>query len=137
VLYGCESALPTVFYADVLAIELRSASVNNRDLLFLLISRRSRHRAGTRYFSRGIDTFGNTSNFNETEQIILLDPLPTNGEPIRRGRVDGRERLSFVQTRGSVPIFWAEVNNLRYKPDLQVMEVPETVSGCPLTERYG
>ena len=92
------------------------------------MSRRSRHRAGTRYFSRGIDKLGHTSNFNETEQIILLDPLPANGESVRRGRVDGRERLSFVQTRGSVPLFWAEINNLRYKPDLQIMEVPETVS---------
>jgi hypothetical protein len=45
-----------------------------------------------------------------------------------RGRVDGREKLSYVQTRGSVPVFWAEVNNLRYKPDLQIMDIPETVS---------
>ncbi|ORY27995.1 inositol/phosphatidylinositol phosphatase [Naematelia encephala] len=110
------------------SVELRSATINNRDLLFLLIARRSRQRAGTRYFSRGIDAQGNTSNFNETEQIILLDPLPDNGEPIRRGRVDGRERLSFVQTRGSVPLFWAEINNLRYKPDLQIMDIPETAS---------
>ncbi|CAD6579043.1 MAG: hypothetical protein TREMPRED_002343 [Tremellales sp. Tagirdzhanova-0007] len=109
-------------------VDLRSASINNRELLFLLLSRRSRHRAGTRYFSRGIDAQGNTSNFNETEQIVLLDPLPDNGQPLRGGRVEGKERLSFVQTRGSAPLFWAEVNNLRYKPDLQVMEVPETSS---------
>lgn len=57
----------------------------------------------------------------------MFDPLPTDGEPVRRGRVDGKEKLSFVQTRGSVPIFWAEINNLRYKPDLQVMDMPETV----------
>lgn len=36
--------------------------------------------------------------------------------------------MSFVQVRGSVPMFWAEVNNLRYKPDLQVMDIPESVS---------
>ena len=112
----------------MLAVELRSAVVNNRDLLFLLISRRSRHRVGTRYFTRGIDIQGNVANFNETEQIVLLDPLPANGEPARRGRVDGRERLSFVQVRGSVPLFWAEINNLRYKPDLQIMDIPESVS---------
>lgn len=82
---------------------------------------------GTRYFSRGIDVRGNVANFNETEQIVLLDPLPENGEPLRPGRVDGRERLSFVQVRGSVPLFWAEINNLRYKPDLQIMDIPETV----------
>ena len=116
------------FIIAPLVVELRSASINNRDLLFLLLSRRSRHRAGTRYFSRGIDAQGNTSNFNETEQIVLLDPLPDNGHSLRRGRVEGQERLSFVQTRGSAPLFWAEVNNLRYKPDLQVMDTPETVS---------
>jgi len=46
--------------------------------------------------------------------------------PTTRGRVDGRERLSFVQIRGSVPVYWAEVNNLRYKPDLQIMDKPQT-----------
>ncbi|WWC92502.1 uncharacterized protein L201_007461 [Kwoniella dendrophila CBS 6074] len=109
------------------SVELRSTTLNNRDLLFLLISRRSRHRAGTRYFSRGLNSQGYVSNFNETEQIVLFDPLPENNkEQIRKGRVDGRERLSFVQTRGSVPLFWAEVNNLRYKPDLQIMDYTET-----------
>jgi len=98
--------------------------------LFFLISRRSRYRAGTRYFTRGIDINGYTANNNETEQIILFDPLPANGQNASRGRVDGKEKLSYVQTRGSVPVFWAEVNNLRYKPDLQIMDIPETVS-CP------
>lgn len=106
-------------------LELRSATINNRDFLFCLVARRSRHRVGTRYFSRGIDTSGSVSNFNETEQIILLDPVPENGK-LTRGRVDGRERLSFVQIRGSVPVYWAEVNNLRYKPDLQIMDVAQT-----------
>ncbi|WVQ95382.1 hypothetical protein IAU59_002479 [Kwoniella sp. CBS 9459] len=110
------------------SVELRSTSLHNRDLLFLLISRRSRHRAGTRYFSRGLDFQGHASNSNETEQIVLFDPLPENGGELRRGRVDGRERLSFVQTRGSVPLFWAEVNNLRYKPDLQIMDYTETAN---------
>lgn len=108
------------------SIELRSSTLNSRDLLFLLISRRSRYRAGTRYFTRGINPSGHVANFNETEQIVMYDPIPENGEAYGRGRVDGRERLSFVQTRGSVPLFWAEVNNLRYKPDLQIMDYTET-----------
>ena len=111
----------------IIAVELKSATINNRELLFFLIARRSRYRSGTRYFTRGIDTNGNTANNNETEQVVLFDPLPANGEIARRGRVEGKERLSFVQTRGSVPVFWAEVNNLRYKPDLQIMDIPETV----------
>ena len=28
--------------------------------------------------------------------------------------------LSYVQTRGSVPAYWAEINSLRYVPKLQV-----------------
>ena len=113
---------------------MRQSVINNRGLLFCLISRRSRYRAGTRYFTRGIDPTGHTANYNETEQLVLLDPPSPDGEkaapyPYMGGvaRIEGRERLSFVQVRGSVPIFWAEVNNLRYKPDLQVMDVPETV----------
>lgn len=42
--------------------------------------------------------------------------------------MEGRERFSFVQIRGSAPIFWAQVNNLRYTPDLQIMDLSETVS---------
>jgi hypothetical protein len=100
---------------------MRQSSINNRGLLFCLISRRSRYRAGTRYFTRGIDP------------LVLLDPVDPAAAAVAghmggAGRIEGRERLSFVQVRGSVPIFWAEVNNLRYKPDLQIMDVPETVS---------
>jgi len=35
--------------------------------------------------------------------------------------------LSYVQTRGSIPLYWAEINTLRYKPDLQIMEGEERV----------
>lgn len=62
----------------------------------------------------------------------MTDPAvvdPRTGFQMRgNGRVEGKERNSFVQIRGSIPLFWAEVNNLRYKPDMQVMELPETVS---------
>lgn len=90
--------------------------------MFGLISRRSRHRAGTRYFSRGIDKEGNVSNFNETEQILITDA------PGAVGKGKGEVRFSYAQTRGSVPVYWAEINNLRYKPDLKIMDVTATVS---------
>ncbi|GAA6022279.1 hypothetical protein JCM10207_008913 [Rhodosporidiobolus poonsookiae] len=101
--------------------EFKPASINGRSFLFGLISRRNRYRAGTRYFSRGIDQAGNVSNFNETEQIVLLDAEGAPG-----GGVRGDIRFSFVQTRGSVPVYWAEINNLRYKPDLKIMDVSST-----------
>ncbi|CEQ41659.1 SPOSA6832_03410 [Sporobolomyces salmonicolor] len=105
-------------------IDFKPATINGRRFLFGLISRRNRFRAGTRYFSRGIDRDGNVSNFNETEQILLLDTQ--NGEAGERAHVRGDLRFSYVQTRGSVPVYWAEINNLRYKPDLKIMDLSST-----------
>jgi hypothetical protein len=107
-------------------LEFRQTSINSRPFQFGLISRRNRFRAGTRYFSRGIDQNGNVSNFNETEQLVLLD---NNTNTSSGGEVRGEVRFSFVQTRGSVPVYWAEINNLRYKPDLKIMDLSSTV--CP------
>jgi hypothetical protein len=90
-----------------------------------LISRRSRFRAGTRYFRRGIDRDGHVANFNETEQILLLEGQPAPGT--LGSSEDKYTKLSFVQIRGSVPVFWSEINTLRYKPDLQIMDLPDTV----------
>ncbi len=66
------------------------------------------------------------ANFNETEQILLLEG-PAPGLP-RTSDSNVTAKLSFVQIRGSVPLFWAEVNTLRFKPDLQIMDLQETVS---------
>ena len=91
-----------------------------------LISRRSRHRAGTRYLRRGIDSEGHVANFNETEQLVLLEgPESAAQSPAD----DYMHKFSYVQIRGSIPLFWSEINNIKYKPDLQIMELPETVSG--------
>ncbi|CAL1696347.1 unnamed protein product [Somion occarium] len=104
------------------SFDIRPARVNGHYLKFCLISRRSRYRAGTRYFRRGIDHDGHVANFNETEQILLVD-TPNSGI----GADGGGVQLSFVQIRGSVPLFWAEVNNLRYKPDVVIMELHDAI----------
>ncbi|KAA8906152.1 hypothetical protein TRICI_005185 [Trichomonascus ciferrii] len=88
-------------------VSLHDTTYKGERVNFGLITRRSRYRAGTRYFRRGIDEDGQVANFNETEQIL---------------EAPGGEIYSFVQTRGSVPTFWGEVNNLRYKPQLQVSD---------------
>ncbi|GAA5862472.1 hypothetical protein JCM3774_002529 [Rhodotorula dairenensis] len=113
--------LPVVFGF----VEFRHASLNGRDFQFGLVSRRNRYRAGTRYFSRGIDQAGNVSNFNETEQIVILSAQPGAG-PTAAAAAAGETRFAFVQTRGSVPVYWAEINNLRYKPDLKVLDLAAT-----------
>lgn len=106
-----------------LAFDIRPARVNGHHIRLCLLSRRSRYRAGTRYFRRGIDREGHVANFVETEQVLLLDsPSPDGlGDEVTA-------QLSFVQIRGSMPMFWAEVNTLRYKPDLQIMDLQDTVS---------
>lgn len=118
-----------------------TTSIKSTPFTFALITRRSRHRGGTRYFSRGIDDQGHVSNFNETEQIVLLNDLTgraagfSGGESMHNGRVGstaGQELqvLSYVQTRGSVPVFWAEVNNLQYTPKLQIRGVETAVDAA-------
>lgn len=72
---------------------------------YCLISRRSRHRAGARYHSRGVDMDGNVSNYVETEQIIWTST----------GQVS-----SFVQVRGSIPVLWKQVVKVQYKPNLVI-----------------
>lgn len=64
-----------------------------------LVSRRSRYRAGTRYKRRGVDEDGNTANYVETEQILEFTS----------------HIVSFVQVRGSVPLYWGQTG-IKYKP---------------------
>ncbi|KAG8905656.1 hypothetical protein FRB99_008497 [Tulasnella sp. 403] len=118
--------LPVVYGS----FDLRPTNINGTPFLFCLISRRSRYRAGTRYFVRGLDSNGNAANYNETEQLILTDASPLNAIPMSAvgggfNVIEGRMRMSFVQTRGSAPIGFAEINTLRYVPDLTIMSTPE------------
>ncbi|KAF9350213.1 hypothetical protein BGX26_011569 [Mortierella sp. AD094] len=104
-------------------VEIKATDIHKKAFTLVLISRRSRHRAGTRYFSRGIDVDGNVSNFNETEQIVVVDPVVNGVAPVVAGNYI---MLAHVQTRGSIPIFWAQINNIRYTPKLQIFDNPQT-----------
>ncbi len=94
-------------------VGISNLSLNGHNITFAIISRRSKYRAGTRYFRRGIDYNGNVANFNETEQMLIINNSHNNIN-------NDYEVKSFVQTRGSVPIYWAEINNLKYKPHLKI-----------------
>ncbi|TKA27759.1 hypothetical protein B0A50_04860 [Salinomyces thailandicus] len=61
-----------------------------------LISRLSCRRAGTRFNARGVDDAGNVANFVETETIFCTDTIC----------------FSYVQCRGSVPMFWEQASGL-------------------------
>ena len=124
----CWVCLQTVPH-DATAFDIRPAFIQSRHIQLCLISRRSRYRAGTRYFRRGLDHEGHVANFNETEQLVFVEDQQSTGQ---RAFDDFGTKMSFVQIRGSVPVFWAEINTLRYKPDLQVMDLQDTVSLTPI-----
>eukprot|EP00124_Ichthyophonus_hoferi_P000495 Ihof_evm25s18 gene=Ihof_evmTU25s18 len=60
----------------------------------------------TRFNARGIDFDGNVANFCEQEQIIQSD-----------GKL-----ASYVQTRGSIPVFWTQHVNLKYAPPIVLQD---------------
>ena len=69
-----------------------------------LIARLSCRRAGTRFNARGIDDDGNVANFVETETIFCTDTLC----------------FSYVQCRGSVPVFWEQAAGLPGQQKIQI-----------------
>lgn len=68
---------------------------NTATYLLTLISRRSVERAGLRYLRRGVDDNGHCANSVETEQILST--------PDFKGKA-----YSFVQIRGSIPVFFSQ-----------------------------
>ncbi|XP_054578423.1 synaptojanin-2 isoform X2 [Eptesicus fuscus] len=78
-------------------VAIRTVYASHKQAKACLISRIGCERAGARFLTRGVNDDGHVSNFVETEQTIYMD--------------DGVS--SFVQIRGSVPLFWEQ-------PGLQV-----------------
>lgn len=72
----------------------RKYTIIGRTLDLILIARRSRHYAGTRYLKRGVSVHGKVANDCEVEQIVQLD--------------EGSQAsfCSCTQMRGSIPTYW-------------------------------
>lgn len=74
----------------------------------LIVSRRSKERIGLRYQRRGINEEGQVANFVETEQILFVK------------RFGQTNVLSFIQFRGSIPLYWNQSPfNLKPPPVLE------------------
>ncbi|KAG4087950.1 phosphatidylinositide phosphatase SAC1 [Neocallimastix lanati (nom. inval.)] len=86
--------------------------INDQKFIFAIISRRSRFRVGTRYNRRGIDDDGNVANYVETEQYISIK--------------SSKEVFSYIQTRGSIPLYWQQIININYYPRLLIESNPNT-----------
>ncbi len=50
---------------------------------------------------------GTVANFVETEQVVELTPRDSSKPPVLS---------SFVQIRGSIPLLWSQIPNVKYKP---------------------
>ncbi|XP_042069564.1 phosphatidylinositol-3-phosphatase SAC1-B isoform X1 [Haplochromis burtoni] len=94
-------------------IAVKSSCISGKVFEWSVISRRSCFRAGVRYYVRGIDSEGHAANYVETEQIVQY-----NGA-----------KASFVQTRGSIPFYWSQRPNLRYKPKPQISKTVNHLDG--------
>ncbi|KAG1141195.1 hypothetical protein G6F37_008309 [Rhizopus arrhizus] len=77
-------------------IQIEPCVIDGYEFDFILISRRSKERAGMRYQRRGVNEDGEVSNFVETEQIVIF----------KRNEIN--HVASFIQTRGSIPLFWSQ-----------------------------
>jgi hypothetical protein len=82
-------------------ISFSSQLINEQNVNYIFISRRSCFRTGARYHVRGSDPQGSVANFVETEQIIECIGILS----------------SFLQTRGSIPLIWHQKEkSLKPKP---------------------
>lgn len=98
----CRFAMPIIHGF----MRINNTFINGRMFDWAIISRRGWKRAGTRYYMRGLDEFGNVANYVETEQILLYN----------------RKLASLVQTRGSIPLYWNQYPNLKYKPNPKISQ---------------
>ncbi|KAJ3589559.1 hypothetical protein NHX12_010404 [Muraenolepis orangiensis] len=73
-------------------VEIRTVYAGHKQAKACIISRLSSERAGTRFNVRGTNDDGQVANFVETEQVVFLDDKVS----------------SFIQIRGSIPLFWEQ-----------------------------
>jgi hypothetical protein len=95
----------------------------------VLLARRSRRFAGTRYRKRGVNDAGDVANHVETEQVVDAGAWPCRRQPrgVRRDYPPYSaippppppRCSSVLQVRGSIPLFWSqEASALSPKPDI-------------------
>lgn len=80
---------------------MKKCEINGMRCDLLFFTRRSWRRVGTRFNVRGVDKDGCVANFAETE-MMLVKP--------------NRSICSYVQVRGSIPLYWDQMVTLKYMP---------------------
>ncbi|CAD5206708.1 unnamed protein product [Bursaphelenchus okinawaensis] len=90
------------------SVIIRTIYVSHITAKVAIVSRLSHERVGTRFNIRGVDDRGYVANFVETEQIVTY----------------ADKEVSFLQIRGSVPLFWEQpgINVGSHKVKLRCLE---------------
>ncbi|KAJ8502831.1 hypothetical protein ONZ45_g11400 [Pleurotus djamor] len=151
-------------------VDQAKLTVLGRVVFVTLIARRSRHFAGARYLKRGVNDEGNVANEVETEQIVsealttpfyfppkrdlsaqdkAREPSSSTSRGGARGTLPEHKRrpspnhTSYVQYRGSIPIYWTqESSGVTPKPPIEISVVDPFYSAASkhfddLFGRYG
>ncbi|ODN00591.1 Synaptojanin-1 [Orchesella cincta] len=109
------------------SVEIKTVYAGAKNVKTAVVSRLSCERAGTRFNVRGTNDDGHVANFVETEQMIMTD----------------NEISSFLQTRGSVPLFWEQPGVQVGSHKVRLSRGPEAACSALdkhlylLRERYG
>jgi hypothetical protein len=101
----------------------RRCSIFGCHLDIILLGRRSRFYAGTRYLKRGISDQGKVANDVESEQILHVEGI---------GGRDGCYG-SYVQMRGSIPVYWSQETSVTQpKPPITLKRKDPTFAASRL-----
>ena len=109
-------------------------NIKGLTIVISIAARRNRNFAGMRYLKRGIAEDGSVANEVETEQIM---------EEISTTWTDRPKISSFIQIRGSIPLYWYQIQSAFYsKPKIKVNLSDITFDAtkrhfASLMERYG
>ncbi|GMH81203.1 hypothetical protein TL16_g08856 [Triparma laevis f. inornata] len=111
----------------------RKVEVGGRGMNVVLVARRSRHFAGTRYLKRGVSDCGRVANDVEHEQIIHSESTSTSHSVFS----------SYLQVRGSIPTYWTQESSVTMpKPPIVLNRVDPRYEATrmhfsDLLSRYG
>eukprot|EP00475_Leptophrys_vorax_P044274 TRINITY_DN8809_c0_g1_i1.p1 TRINITY_DN8809_c0_g1~~TRINITY_DN8809_c0_g1_i1.p1 ORF type:complete len:913 (-),score=258.14 TRINITY_DN8809_c0_g1_i1:95-2833(-) len=100
-------------------VTMAADKVSKKELTVTLIARRSRHFTGTRYNRRGMMMNPGAYVANEVESELII----ASGFPWVNAASSKVVSVQFI--RGSIPLFWTQINPLSPHPEIQVYKREE------------
>lgn len=123
---GCLHSLTSYYWIMPIihgAFVQRKINDYGRSLNVILLARRSRHFAGTRYLKRGVSEEGKVANDVEHEQV-LHDESKSMASGVY---------CSYLQVRGSLPVYWTQESSVTMpKPPIELNRVDPSYTATRL-----